>query len=78
MGNQSLLVAATALLVSCGVACAQNQPSQDKTSAPPGFPNSTPNKPVVATVPEAATDTPGGAHPANNRTSSQCIKENGC
>ena len=42
-----------------GTASAQNQPS-DPTGLPPEFQSSTPNKPAIATVPEAATDTPGG------------------
>jgi len=37
--------------------------TQDSTSAPSEFQNSTPNKPAIATVPEAATDTPGVPSP---------------
>ena len=59
MRRQSLLLAAAALLVSSSMASAQNQTSQDQTSAPTEFQGSTPNKPAIAIVPEAATDTPG-------------------
>jgi hypothetical protein len=59
MRRQSLLLAAAALLVSSSMASAQNQTSQDQTSALTEFQGSTPNKPAIATVPEAATDTPG-------------------
>jgi hypothetical protein len=56
--KQSLLIAA-ALLATVGVASAQNQSSQNPTSAPTEFQSSIPNKPAIATVPEAATDTLG-------------------
>jgi hypothetical protein len=62
MKTHSLLVAGV-LLATLDVASAQNQSSQDSTSAPPEFQNSTPNKPAIATVPEAATDTPGVPSP---------------
>ena len=55
MKTQSLLVAAT-LFVTAGVASAQNQSSQNPTSAPTAVQSATPDKPPVATVPEAATD----------------------
>jgi hypothetical protein len=58
MRKQSLLLAAT-LLVGSSMTYAQNQTSQDQTSAPTEFQGSTPNRPAIATVPEAATDTPG-------------------
>jgi hypothetical protein len=57
------LVAAAALLVTFGVASAQSQSAQERTNAPTEFQNSTPNKPAIATVPEAATDTPGVPSP---------------
>ena len=59
MRRQSLLIAAAALLVSSSMASAQNQTSQDQTSAPTEFQSSTRNKPAIVTIPEAATDTPG-------------------
>jgi hypothetical protein len=59
MPKSLVLIAAAALLVGSGTASAQNQPS-DPTSSPPEFQSSIPNKPAIATVPEAATDTPGG------------------
>jgi hypothetical protein len=55
MKTQSLLVAAT-LFVTVGVACAQNQSSQNPTSAPTSVQSATPDNPPIATVPEAATD----------------------
>jgi hypothetical protein len=61
MKTHSLLVAG-ALLAMVGVASAQSQLSQDK-NAPTEFQNSTPNKPAISTVPEAATDTPGVPSP---------------
>lgn len=51
-------ITAVALLVGSGASFAQIQPSAP-TSSPPEFQSSTPNKPAIATVPEAATDTPG-------------------
>ena len=63
MKTQSLLIAATLFVGTVAVAPAQSQSSQDAKSAPPEFQNSTPNKPVIATVPEAATDTPGVPSP---------------
>jgi hypothetical protein len=55
MREHSLLLAAAALLVISGVASAQNQTSQDN-SAPTALQSKTPDKPPVATIPEAATD----------------------
>jgi hypothetical protein len=63
MKNSRLLLVAIALLVTVGTAPAQNQSSQDTKSAPTEFQNSIPNKPAIATVPEAATDTPGVPSP---------------
>ena len=63
MKTQSLLIAATLFVGTVAVAAAQSQSSQDAKSAPPEFQNSTPNKPTIATVPEAATDTPGVPSP---------------
>jgi hypothetical protein len=62
MKTHSLLVVG-ALLAMASVASAQSHLSQDSKSAPPEFQNSTPNKPAIATVPEAATDTPGVPSP---------------
>ena len=59
MRKQSLFVALAAVLVSSSVASAQDQPSQDKTNAPTALQSTTPDKPPVATVPEAATDVAG-------------------
>jgi hypothetical protein len=50
---------AVALLMSSGAASAQNEPSQDTINAPTGLQSTTPDKPRVATVPEAATDAAG-------------------
>ena len=57
--KHSVLVAAVASILSYCAASAQNQPSQDQTSAPTEFQSSTRNKPAIVTIPEAATDTPG-------------------
>src|SRR5260370_28915076 len=59
MRKQSLFVALAAVLVGSSVASAQDQPSQDKTNAPTALQSTTPDKPPVATVPEAATDVAG-------------------
>jgi hypothetical protein len=58
MRKHSLLLAAAALLVISGLASAQNQSPQDN-SAPPALQSTTPDKPPVATIPEAATDVAG-------------------
>src|SRR3954447_4076701 len=50
---------AAALLMSSGAASAHNEPSQDTINAPTGLQTTTPDKPLVATVPEAATDAAG-------------------
>ena len=63
MVKQPLFVAAAALLVTTSVA-AQN--SQDIKNAPTGLQSATPDKPPVATVPEAATDV--GAVPRKGET----------
>ena len=76
MKTQSLLIAAT-LFVTVGVASAQSQSLQDSTSAPPEFQNSTPNKPAIATVPEAATDTPGVPSPQTTGQAPNVSKEMG-
>jgi hypothetical protein len=57
MRKQSLFVGIAAVLVSSSVASAQDQPSQ--TNAPTALQSTTPDKPPVATVPEAATDVAG-------------------
>jgi hypothetical protein len=62
MNKQSLLVAAT-LFVTVGMASAQNEPSQDTMRAPTGVESTAPNNPPVATVPEAATDSPRAPGP---------------
>jgi hypothetical protein len=54
-------MAAAALLV--GSVAASAQAPSDLKNSPPGFQSSTPNKPAIATVPEAATDTPGVPSP---------------
>jgi hypothetical protein len=56
MRKQPLFIVAATLLVSSGVASAQNEPSQDTMRAPTGVESATPNNPPVASVPEAATD----------------------
>ena len=63
MKINSLLVAAVFLLGTAGFASAQSQSTQERQSPPNEFQNSTPNKPAIATVPEAATDTPGVPSP---------------
>jgi hypothetical protein len=63
MKINSLLVAAVLLLGMAGFASAQSQSTQERKNAPTEFQNSTPNKPAIATVPEAATDTPGVPSP---------------
>jgi hypothetical protein len=63
MRKQTLLVGAAALLVTIGVASAQNQTSQDKTGAPTTLQSTTPDKPAIETIPEAATDASGAAVP---------------
>jgi hypothetical protein len=55
-------IVTAALLVVGGAASVQTQ-SSDPTSSPPEFQTSTPNKPAIATVPEAATDAPGVPSP---------------
>ena len=63
MKKYAALLVAIALVVTVGRAPAQNPSSQDTKSAPTEFQNSIPNKPAIATVPEAATDTPGVPSP---------------
>ena len=63
MKKYAALLVAIALPVTVGTAPAQNQSLQDTRSAPAEFQNSTPNRPAIATVPEAATDTPGVPSP---------------
>ena len=55
MSKQSFFVTTAALLVTTSVA-AQNEPSQDTLNAPTALQSTTPDKPPVTTVPEAATD----------------------
>src|SRR3954453_5129429 len=69
-------IVAAALLVGVGPASAQNQPS-DPTSSPPEFQSSTPNKPAIATVPEAATDTPGVPSPQTSGQAPNVSKKMG-
>jgi hypothetical protein len=59
MSKQLFFGIAAALLMSSGAASAQNEPSQDTINAPTGLQSTTPDKPPVATVPEAATDAAG-------------------
>jgi hypothetical protein len=56
MSKRLFFVVIAALLVSSGVASAQNEPSSD---APTALQSTTPDKPPVATVPEAVTDVAG-------------------
>jgi hypothetical protein len=53
MSKQLFFGIAAALLMSSGAASAQNEPSQDTINAPTGLQSTTPDKPPVATVPEA-------------------------
>ena len=55
MSKRSFFVIPAALLVTTSVA-AQNEPSQDTLNAPSALQSTTPDKPPVTTVPEAATD----------------------
>jgi hypothetical protein len=55
MSKRSFFVITAALLVTTSVA-AQNEPSQDTLNAPTPLQSTTPDKPPVTTVPEAATD----------------------
>ena len=59
MTKHSVFFAATALLLTLGAASAQNQNPQGNTNAPTALQSATPDKPPVATVPEAATDVGG-------------------
>jgi hypothetical protein len=59
MTNRLLLLAGTALVLMSGVTYAQNQQPQDTKNAPTALQSTTPDKPPVATVPEAATDVAG-------------------
>jgi hypothetical protein len=63
MMKQTVLLTAFALLVSYGVAFAQNEPSQDTMRGPTGVESTAPNNPPIATVPEAATDSPRAPAP---------------
>jgi hypothetical protein len=63
MKKPSTLFVGTALLVTVGVASAQNEPSQDTMRAPTGVQSTAPNNPPVGTVPEAATDAPHAPAP---------------
>ena len=76
MTKNLISIAAAALLVGSGTASAQNQPS-DPTSSPPEFQSSTPNKPAIATVPEAATDTPGVPAPQTSGQAPNVSKKMG-
>jgi hypothetical protein len=78
MTNISLSSGATALLLMSGGASAQNLPSQDKINAPTALQSTTPDKPPVATVPEAATDAAAIPPKGDNGASAQRIEENGC
>jgi hypothetical protein len=53
------LIVGAGLLMSSGVASAQGQTPQSKTIAPTGLQSTTPEKPPVSTVPDAATDMAG-------------------
>jgi hypothetical protein len=55
MSTRSFFVITAALLVTTSVA-AQNELSQDTLDAPTALQSTTPDKPPVTTVPEAATD----------------------
>jgi hypothetical protein len=55
MSTRSFFVITAALLVTTSVA-AQNELSQDTLDAPTALQRTTPDKPPVTTVPEAATD----------------------
>jgi hypothetical protein len=63
MINQSLLAAAAALLMTSGVASAQNEPSQDTMRAPTGVESTAPNNPPVNTIPETTTGSPRAPAP---------------
>jgi hypothetical protein len=67
--RKSLLAVATGAVLSCGAATAQDQSPQSTTDAPTELQGTPPNKPAVATVPEAATDVAGV--PRGSQTSGQ-------
>jgi uncharacterized protein YdeI (BOF family) len=71
------LFAAAALVVSTSVAAAQNQITQDKTSAPTAVQSTTPDKPPIATVPEAATGTSGAPIPQTSGQAPNVSKKMG-
>jgi hypothetical protein len=77
MKTPSLLVAA-ALFVTGGVAFAQNEPSQDTMRAPTGVESTAPNNPPVATVPDAATDSPRAPAPQTSGQAPNVSKRDGC
>jgi hypothetical protein len=62
MLKQTLLLAATVLLLTSGVALPQNQsqsPQQyDKSGAPSGLQSTTPDKPPIVTLPDANAPAP--------------------
>lgn len=68
MRKRSLLLAVSAILTS-GIISAESQGSQDKTDAPTALQSVTPDKPPIATVPQAATDV--AAVPGRPQTSGQ-------
>jgi hypothetical protein len=83
--RKHVLFAAAALVVSTSVAAAQNQITQDKqnqitqdkTSAPTAVQSTTPDKPPIATVPEAATDTSGAPIPQTSGQAPNVSKKMG-
>ena len=77
MKTHSLLVAGALLAMVVGVASAQSQSTQEPKNAPTEFQNSTPNKPAISTVPEAATDTPGVPSPQTSGQAPNVSKKMG-
>jgi hypothetical protein len=73
--RKSLLAVATGAALSCGAATAQDQSPQSTTDAPTELQGTPPNKPAVATVPEAATDVAGV--PRGSQTSGQAPRRMG-
>ena len=77
MNIHSLVVAGVVLLGMVGVVSAQSQSTQAPKNAPTEFQNSTPNKPAISTVPEAATDTPGVPSPQTSGQAPNVSKKMG-
>jgi hypothetical protein len=78
MRKQSIVLVAATVLVSAGVALAQNQtqtPQQyDKSGAPSGLQSTTPDQPPVVTLPEANGPAPDARGAPVSETTGQAPK----